>query len=38
MPFGDVYDYWCLKSGKPAGEELYDQIRDYEEDVLKHRG
>lgn len=36
-PFGAVYDYYCMKSGKPAGEGYIQEIQKYEKDVLLKR-
>jgi len=36
-PFGAVYDYYCMKSGKPAGEDYIQEIQKYEKDVLLKR-
>ena len=37
MPFGSVWDYYCLKQGVPAGLAWMDEIYAYERDVLKAR-
>lgn len=37
MPYAAVYDYYCWKHGKKTGEELLDQIHDYEAKVLAKR-
>lgn len=37
MPFGAVWDYYCLKHGVPAGLEFMDVIRDYEVKELSKR-
>jgi L-rhamnose isomerase len=37
MPFGAVYDYYCLKSNVPSGQEYIDEIIKYEKDVLRKR-
>jgi len=36
-PFGAVYDYYCMKSGKPAGEDYITEIQKYEKDILLKR-
>lgn len=37
-PFGAVYDYYCLTSGVPVGEEYVSEILKYEKDFLFARG
>ena len=37
MPFGAVYDYYCLKNGTPAGQDYIDEIKKYEKEVLLKR-
>ena len=37
MPFGPVWDMYCLKQGVPVGEEWIKEIRAYEKDVLSKR-
>lgn len=37
MPFGAVYDYYCLKSKTPVGQEYIDEIMKYEKEVLLKR-
>jgi L-rhamnose isomerase len=38
MPFGAVWDYYCLKQGVPVGISYLDEIRTYETQVLSQRG
>jgi L-rhamnose isomerase len=38
LPAGAVWDFYCLKSGVPAGPGWIDQIKQYENDVLLRRG
>jgi L-rhamnose isomerase len=38
MPYYAVWDYFCLKSGVPAGTAWLNEIRDYEEKILSKRG
>lgn len=38
MPFGDVWDYFCEKSGVPMGMKWLDEIKEYEAKVLSKRG
>jgi L-rhamnose isomerase len=38
LPFGAVWDYYCMKSGVPVGKAWLDQVRTYEKDVLSKRG
>jgi L-rhamnose isomerase len=37
MPFGAVWDYFCLQRGVPVGIGLMDEIRDYEKLELSKR-
>ncbi len=37
MPFGAVWDYYCLRQGVPVGAAYLDEIRDYEAQILSHR-
>jgi len=36
-PYGAVYDYYCLTSGVPAGEDFIKEIQKYEKNVLLKR-
>lgn len=38
MPFGAVWDYYCLQQNVPLGMAFLDEIRTYEEQVLAQRG
>jgi L-rhamnose isomerase len=38
LPFGAVWDYYCLRQGVPVGYTYLDTIRDYETRVLAQRG
>ena len=38
LPFGAVWDYYCLKSGVPAGRDYIEEIVNYEKEVLSKRG
>jgi L-rhamnose isomerase len=38
LPFGAVWDAYCLKQGVPVGFGFLDEIRAYEEQVLAQRG
>jgi L-rhamnose isomerase len=38
MPFGGVWDYFCLKQGVPVGMAFMDDIQDYEKRELSKRG
>jgi len=38
LPFGAVWDYYCLKSGVPVQSAWMDIVRKYEKDVLSKRG
>jgi L-rhamnose isomerase len=37
LPFGAVWDYYCLQQNVPVGIAYLDIIRDYEQKVLAHR-
>jgi L-rhamnose isomerase len=37
MPFGAVWDYYCLKNGVPVGFEWVKEVRDYEVNVTSKR-
>ncbi len=37
MPFGAVYDYYCLKNDVPTGQEYINEIVKYEKEVLSKR-
>jgi L-rhamnose isomerase len=36
-PFGAVYDYYCMKSEVPVGQDYIDEIIKYEKEVLRKR-
>lgn len=36
-PFGDVWDYYCEQQGVPVGMAWYEEVKQYEKDVLKKR-
>jgi len=38
MPFGTVWDYYCLQQNAPVGMAFLDEIRAYEKQVLVQRG
>jgi hypothetical protein len=38
MPFADVWEEYCRRTGAPAGQEWFDEIEKYEKDVLSKRG
>ncbi len=38
LPFGAVWDYYCLKSDVPVGDAWLAEVRRYEHDVLSQRG
>jgi len=38
MPFGAVWDYYCQQQNVPVGISFMDEIRNYEKQVLAHRG
>jgi L-rhamnose isomerase len=37
LPFGAVYDYYCMKNNIPVGQDYIDEIVKYEKDVLLKR-
>ncbi|MBQ3078814.1 MAG: L-rhamnose isomerase [Clostridia bacterium] len=37
MPFGPIWDMYCLKQGVPVGDAWLDAVRAYEKDVLSKR-
>lgn len=37
LPFGAVWDYYCLKSGVPVGADWLNEVKRYENDVLSLR-
>jgi L-rhamnose isomerase len=38
LPFGAVWDYFCLQQGVPIGIRFMDEIEHYEKRVLSKRG
>jgi len=38
LPFGAVWDYYCLRAGVPVGEAWLKEIESYEQNVLSKRG
>jgi len=38
MPFGAVWDYYCLKKEVPVRDAWMEEIRIYEEKVTSRRG
>lgn len=37
LPFGAVWDFYCLRQGVPVGEAWVEEVRRYEKDVLNRR-
>jgi L-rhamnose isomerase len=37
MPFGTVWDYYCMKNKVPVGSDYIEEIRKYENEVLSRR-
>ncbi len=37
LPFGAVWDYYCLKQGAPVGEAWLSEVKQYEKNVLSKR-
>ena len=38
LPFGAIWDYYCLKEGVPVGDDWLKEVRDYEKNVMSARG
>ncbi len=38
LPWGAVWDYYCLRESVPVGRAWVDEVRTYETDVLARRG
>ncbi|GAK51677.1 L-rhamnose isomerase [Candidatus Moduliflexus flocculans] len=38
LPFGTVWDYYCLKQSAPVGAQWLDEVKQYEKTVLAQRG
>ncbi len=38
LPFGAVWDYYCLKQGVPVGMQYLAEIINYEQHELSQRG
>jgi L-rhamnose isomerase len=38
LPWGAVWDYYCLTRRVPVAEALIDDVRSYEESVIRDRG
>ncbi len=38
LPFGAVWDYYCLKSNVPVGDAWLNEVKAYEQNVLTERG
>jgi L-rhamnose isomerase len=37
LPFGAVWDYFCLKNNTPVGETWFEEVKKYEKEVLSRR-
>jgi len=37
LPFGAVWDYYCLKCGVPVGRAWFEEVKNYERTVLSQR-
>ncbi len=37
MPFGDVWNYFCLQNNVPAGSDYISEVADYEKKILMQR-
>ena len=38
LPFGDIWEEYCRREGVPATESWYEEVAQYEKDVLSKRG
>ena len=38
LPFGDVWEEYCIQEGVPAGEDWFKDVKKYEDEVLMKRG
>ncbi len=38
LPFGAVWDSYCLRANVPVGDAWLGEVRAYEENVLRQRG
>jgi L-rhamnose isomerase len=38
LPYADVWNYFCQKNNVPVGMQWYDEVKQYETDVLTSRG
>ena len=38
LPFGSVWEYYCLKNEAPGGEKWLNEVYKYEKEVLSKRG
>ena len=38
MPVGAVWDYYCAQEGVPTEAEIFDNVKEYEQNVLSRRG
>jgi len=38
LPFGSVWDYYCLRQDVPVGPSWLDEVKKYEKEVLSKRG
>ena len=37
LPFGEIWDKYCRRCGKPADGEWFDEIERYEKEILEAR-
>jgi L-rhamnose isomerase len=37
LPFGAIWDYYCLRNNVPVGMAWLDEVKRYEHDVLSTR-
>ena len=37
LPFGAVWDYYCMQKNVPVGETWLDEVKSYEQTVLSKR-
>ena len=38
LPFGEIWEQYCLECGVPADGQWFDSVKKYEDDVLRKRG
>jgi L-rhamnose isomerase len=38
MPYGDIWDHYCEKTGTPRDRDLFSEVSKYEQNILSKRG